>query len=119
VYAHTPRTLVLAGPLDASETKSLLEYCRLLYGSGQTRLHIDMTGVTECHRAALDGLRALTTGATGLAVSLGGAHREQFTALLSAAEPSDAEGLGDSVHALCCAPADPEPAAGIFPGSER
>ncbi len=115
MYAHTPRTLVLAGPLDAAETTSLLGYCRLLYGSGQTRLHIDMAGVTECHRAALDGLQALTTGATGLAVSLGGAHPEQFTSLLSAAPPSDAEGLGDSVRALCCAPADPEPAAGIFP----
>ena len=119
MYAHTPRTLVLAGPLDASETKSLLDYCRLLYGSGQTRLHIDMTGVTECHRAALDGLQALTAGATGLAVSLGGAHREQFTALLSAAAPAEAEGLGDSVHALCRAPADPEPVVGTSPGSER
>ena len=115
MYAHTPRTLVLAGPLDAAETTSLLDYCRLLYGSGQTRLHIDMAGVTECHRAALDGLQALTTGATGLAVSLGGAHPGQFTSLLSAAPPSDAEGLGDSVRALCCAPADPEPAAGTFP----
>ena len=119
MYAHTPRTLVLAGPLDAAETKSLLDFCRLLYGSGQTRLHIDMAGVTECHRAALDGLQALSTGATGLAVSLGGAHPGQFTALLSAAPPSDAEDLGDSVRALCCAPADPEPVAGPSPGSER
>jgi STAS domain-containing protein len=119
VYAHTPRTLVLAGPLDAAGTKSLLDYCRLLYGSGQTRLHIDMAGVTECHRAALDGLQALSTGATGLAVSLAGAHPGQFTALLRTAPPSDAEDLGDSVRALCCAPADPEIAAGTFPGSER
>lgn len=119
VYAHTPRTLVLAGRLDATEAKSLLDYCQLLYRSGQTRLHIDMTGVTECHRDALDGLQALTDGSAGLAVSLAGAHREQFTALLSAAPPSDVEDLGDSVRTLCRTPTGPEPMAGILPGSER
>lgn len=108
MYAHTPRTLVLAGRLDAAETKSLLDYCRLLHRSGQTRLHIDMTGVTDCHRDALDGLHALTTGSTGLAVSLAGAHWDQFTVLLHEAPLSDADDLGDSVRALCHTPTGSE-----------
>ena len=119
MYANTPRTLILAGRLDAAETKSLLAYCQLLYRSGQTGLHIDMAGVTDCHRDALDGLRALTAGSTGLEVSLAGAHRGQFTALLSDAPSSDAGVLDDSVRALCGIPNGHGRTAGTFPGGER
>ena len=100
MYAHTPHTLILAGHLGAAEMRSLLEYCRLLRRSGQAALHIDMTGVTDCQLAALDGLQVLTAGSTGLAVSVTGTRWDQFAPLLRDAASCDVERLCDAVRSL-------------------
>ncbi|MDD7940146.1 hypothetical protein PHK61_17120 [Actinomycetospora lutea] len=98
--AQTPRTILLAGTLGASEMASIANYCDQLHRGGQTELHLNMSAVTDCRRAGLAGLEALAAGSSAMAVSIGGARWGQFTALLSTAPMLDLQDLCDSVHAL-------------------
>ena len=62
VYSETPRTIVLAGALGAAEMASIANYCEQLRRGGQVELHLNMSAVTDCHRAGLAGLQALAGG---------------------------------------------------------
>jgi hypothetical protein len=116
VDAVTPRTILLAGTLGPSEMVSIANYCDQLHRGGHSKLHLNMSAVTDCRRAGLDGLEALAAGSSAMAVSIGGARWDQFTALLSTAPMLDLQGLCDSVRALVnCAPpsvAGPGPGPG-------
>ncbi|MDD7938464.1 hypothetical protein PHK61_08545 [Actinomycetospora lutea] len=74
VDTHTPRTIILAGQIDAPEMTSLANYCEHLQRGGQLELRLDMTGVTDCHRAGLDGLLALAASPGTMVVSVDGAR---------------------------------------------
>lgn len=101
MFSTTPRTIILAGTIDAPEMTSIANYCEQLHRGGQTELHLDMTGVTDCHRAGLDGLLALAAGSTEMAaVSVGGARWSHFMRLLSTAPIVEIQGLCDSVRTL-------------------
>ena len=100
MYAESPRSLILAGGLEAREIANLIEYCQRLHSSGQSDLKVDLSAVTSCDRAGLEGLTALAGGSTGLTISVEGAHWGQFLVMLGAAPVRDLQGLCDDVRSL-------------------
>ena len=109
LYAKTPRTIILAGELGTFEMMSIANYCEQLHRGGQTELHMNMSAVTDCHRAGLDGLQALVAGSSSMAVSVDGAHWGQFMNLLSKAPILDVQNLCDSVRTLIRGQLIPQP----------
>jgi hypothetical protein len=105
VYTETPRTIILAGALGTPEMRSIAYYCEQLHRSGQTELRLDMRGVTDCHRAGLDGLRALAAGSGDMTVSIVGARWGHFMGLLIGAPIVDVQDLCDAVRELLPRPA--------------
>lgn len=105
VLSPTPRTIILAGPIGTSEMRSLANYCEQLHRSGLTELHLQMTAVTVCRRAGLNGLLALAAGSTSMAVSVDGARWSHFMGLLSAAPIDEIQELCDDVRRLLPRPA--------------
>ena len=102
MYSETPRTIVLAGALGAAEMASIANYCEQLCRGGQVELHLNMSAVTDCHRAGLAGLQALAGGSSKMEVSIDGAHWGQFMLLLSTADILEVQSLCDSVRLLVC-----------------
>ncbi|GAA4881450.1 hypothetical protein GCM10023203_35960 [Actinomycetospora straminea] len=100
VFAETPRTILLVGALGAPEIMSIANYCDQLHRGGQAALHLNMAGVTDCHRAGLDGLQALAAGPSTMTISISGARWGQFMVLLSRAPMLEVQDLCDSVRAL-------------------
>lgn len=96
----TRRTIVLAGAIGAPEMISLTNYCEQLHRGGQSVLRLDMTGVTDCHRAGLDGLLALAAGSAHMTVFVDGARWGHFMRLLSRAPIVEIQDLCDSVRVL-------------------
>jgi hypothetical protein len=97
---ETPRTVLLAGTLDAHQMVSIANYCDQLHRGGRSELHLNMDAVTDCRRAGLEGLAALVAGSSALAVSVGGARWGQFVGLLETAPMCDLQDLCDAVGAL-------------------
>lgn len=114
MYAETPRTILLAGTLGPTEMMSIAHYCDQLHRHGQTELHLNMSAVTDCRRAGLEGLQALAAGSSAMAVSISGARWGQFMTLLRTAPMLDLEDLCDSVRALVHGA--PPSGAGAAPG---
>jgi len=100
VFSTTPRTIILAGAIGAPEMISITNYCEQLHRSGQADLHLDMTGVTDCHRAGLDGLLGLAARSIDMAVFVDGARWGHFMRLLSTAPIVEIQDLCDSVRKL-------------------
>ena len=100
MYSETPRRLILAGILSTAEMANLTEYCDRLHDSGQADLTLQMSSVSDCHRAGLDGLVALIGGSSGMAVTVEGARWSQFFVMLSGAPIADLQELCDSVRGV-------------------
>lgn len=105
VFSTTPRTIILAGALGAPEMLSLANYCEQLHRGGQAELHLNMAGVTDCHRAGLEGLCALAAGSAHIDVRVDGARWGHFMRLLSTASIDEIQDLCDSVRQLLPHPA--------------
>lgn len=100
VFSTSSRTIIPTGAIGPYEMTSIANYCEQLHRCGHTALHLDMTGVTDCHGAGLDGLLALAGGSAGMAVSVDGARWQHFMLLLSTAPGVEVEALCDSVREL-------------------
>lgn len=96
----TSRTIVLGGPFGGPAITSLHVLCDQLRAEGVVELSVDMSGVTECERAGLDGLQTLASGPSDLAVSIQGARWEQFTTMLGTEPDGELPGLRESVRTL-------------------
>ena len=83
--------------------RNISVFCDRMRSVGCTELHIDMHAVTDCLDVALDGLVALASETSTLAVSLEGVRWAQFMLLLSHASNDDASRLCDSVRILLSA----------------
>lgn len=95
-----PQTVLLTGVLRPDDVSSLTAYCGRLHRVGKKTLHLDMSGVTDCLRPALDGLLALARGSTELQVTIEGVRWSQFKILLSEVSRDDAAALYDAVRQL-------------------
>ncbi|MDD7968088.1 hypothetical protein [Actinomycetospora lemnae] len=108
------RKLILVGRLDAHEMASLGAYCQRLYAAGVTELRLDISAVTNCRRAGLDGLVDLAGGSAKVAISIDGAYWGQFIDLLRSTPTDELRSVCESVSTLV---PEPRSASGSEPSA--
>jgi ABC-type transporter Mla MlaB component len=97
---HGPRTILLAGSVDAGTVGELLDHSRREAEQGRRRLVIDMSAVRRCDHDGLAGLEELVEGWCGLPVQVINARWSQFLPALLAADVECLTAERERVRAL-------------------
>jgi hypothetical protein len=103
---HGPRTILLAGSVDAVTVGELLDYSRREAEHGRHRLVVDMAAVRRCDHDGLTGLEELVEGWCGIPVRVINAQWSQFLPALLTADVDCLTAERERVRALVEAPAD-------------